>query len=98
MKKRKSSGALQSHDPATLRPLNAPRPIRVRTGSGGRPRVLYMRGGSRRVAQIREIWQVDDEWWREPISRRYATLVLEDGLTVTLYRDLLTGKWYLQEG
>jgi hypothetical protein len=57
-----------------------------------------MRGGSRRVAQIREIWQVDDEWWREPISRRYATLVLEDGLTVTLYRDLLTGKWYLQEG
>lgn len=87
-----------SYDPTTLRPLNAPRPIRVRSGAGGRPQILYMKGGPRRVAQIREIWQIDDEWWRDPVSRRYGTLVLEDGLTVTVYRDLITGQWYLQEG
>jgi hypothetical protein len=57
-----------------------------------------MKGGPRRVARIREIWQIDDEWWRDPVSRRYATLILEDGLTATVYRDLMTGRWYLQEG
>ena len=57
-----------------------------------------MKGGCRRVIQIQEIWQIDDEWWREPISRRYGTLVLDDDTTVTVYRDLMTGRWYLQEG
>ncbi|MFO8174974.1 MAG: hypothetical protein ACQET1_00915 [Gemmatimonadota bacterium] len=95
---KKSTGGPRKHDPAALRPLNAPRPVRVRTGSGGRPTYLHLKRGARKVVQIREIWQIDDEWWREPISRRYATLVLEDGLTVTIYRDLLTGQWYLQEG
>jgi hypothetical protein len=50
------------------------------------------------VQQILEIWQIDDEWWRERISRRYATLALEDGQTVTVFRDLITMGWYLQEG
>ncbi len=81
-----------------LRPLNAPRPLRVRTGRGGRPRLLYLKGGMRKVRQILEIWQVDDEWWRDPISRRYARLALEDGRIVTVYRDLIRRRWYLQEG
>lgn len=91
----------QNHDPRNsrlLRPLNTPRPLRVRTGAGGRPRVLYLKGGPRRVERILEIWQVDDEWWREEVSRRYATLVLEDGKTLTVYRDLLHGRWYVQGG
>lgn len=82
----------------TLRPLNPPRPLRVKTGDGGRPVVLYLGRRARRVRQILEIWQIDDEWWREGISRRYATLVTEDGRTLTVYRDLLEGEWYLQEG
>ena len=81
----------------TLRPLNMPRPLRVRTGEGGRPRFLYLKGCVGRVQSILEIWQVDDEWWRDPISRRYARLVLEDGKVVTVYKDLLTRRWYLQE-
>lgn len=83
-------------DPHALQPLNLPRPLRVRTGSGGRPCLLYLQGGVRRVRHILEIWQVDDEWWRNPISRRYARLVLEDGRIVTVYRDLLTRRWFLQ--
>jgi hypothetical protein len=50
------------------------------------------------VGQILEIWQIDDEWWRERISRRYATLALDDGQIVTVFRDLVTERWYLQEG
>ena len=82
----------------SLRSLNVPRPIRVRTGSGGRPLSIRLGGRERRVLQILEIWQIDDEWWRERISRRYATLVLEGGRTMTVFRDLVTGCWYLQEG
>jgi hypothetical protein len=95
---KKSSGDLPKSDPTALRPLNVPRPIKVQTGAGGRPISLHFRRRTRRVEQILEVWQVDDEWWRNRISRRYATLVLEDGLTVAVYRDLLTGRWYLQEG
>ena len=87
---------MNTSDTQTLHPLNTPRPIGVRTGKGGRPRFLYLGGEARRVQQILEIWQVDDEWWRDPISRRYARLALEDGRLVTVYKDLLGGRWYIQ--
>jgi hypothetical protein len=84
--------------PQPLRPLNLPRLIRVRTGAGGRPFAIRLDGGEKKVGQILEIWQIDDEWWRERISRRYATLALDEGQIVTVFRDLVTGRWYLQEG
>jgi hypothetical protein len=84
--------------PQSLRQLNVPRPLRVQTGAGGRPLSIHLKGKERRVRQILEVWQIDDEWWRERISRRYATLALEDGQTVTVFRDLITMGWYLQEG
>ena len=84
--------------PQALRPLNVPRFLRVRTGSQGRPLAIHLEEGEKRVKQILEIWQIDDEWWREKISRRYAILALQDGQIVTVFRDLVTGRWYLQEG
>lgn len=84
--------------PQTLRPLNVPRSVRVRTTAGGRPLSIRLGGRERRIRQILEIWQIDDEWWRQRISRRYATLVLEGGQTMTVFRDLVTGRWYLQGG
>jgi len=89
---------MKKHPPQALRPLNVPRPIRVRTGAGGRPFAIRLERGEKRVGQILEIWQIDDEWWRERISRRYATLALDDGQIVTVFRDLVTERWYLQEG
>lgn len=84
--------------PPALRPLNVPRPLRVRTGAQGRPLSIRLKEGEKRVKQILEIWQIDDEWWRKEVSRRYAALALEDGQMVTVFRDLVTGQWYLQEG
>ena len=44
-----------------------------------------------------ENWRIDDEWWRErPVSRVYYSLLLEEGRTVTVYRDLVRGKWWRQ--
>jgi len=50
----------------------------------------------RPVAAVIEVWRVDDEWWRQPISRRYVEVVLEGGRHVVLYEDLNTGDWYIQ--
>ena len=83
--------------PRALRPLNVPHPIRVRTGAGGRPLAIRLKEGEQRVGQILEVWQIDDEWWREPISRRYANVTMENGQILTVFRDLLNGRWYLQE-
>ena len=48
------------------------------------------------VESIIEIWRVDDEWWREPISRRYVEVILEGGKHVVLYEDLTTCGWFMQ--
>ena len=45
---------------------------------------------------VRERWRIDDEWWRDLISREYYALVLEDGRPVVLFRDLVAGGWYGQ--
>ena len=49
------------------------------------------------VAAILEIWRVEDEWWRQPISRRYVEVVLQGGRHVVLYEDLSTGDWFMQK-
>jgi len=49
------------------------------------------------VEAIGEIWRVDDEWWRQPISRRYFDVVLEGGGHVVLFEDLTTNQWWIQK-
>ena len=71
-----------------LQPLASPRPVRVRTDRRSRPRAVRLRGRWRGVETIRESWRIDEEWWRQPASRRYYALVLEGGLPVTVYREL----------
>jgi hypothetical protein len=50
-----------------------------------------------RVADILEVWRIDDEWWRTPITRRYVDVVLEGGAHVVLFEDLHTGAWFVQQ-
>ena len=51
------------------------------------------------VTSINDIWQVDDEWWRErPISRRYYQITTQDDRRLTIYRDQLNAQWYWQKG
>ncbi|MDH5590860.1 MAG: hypothetical protein OEZ65_06840 [Gemmatimonadota bacterium] len=89
-------------DPASahqrLRALGRPQPVEVRTDDHGEPCFVRLRGRpARRVEAIRERWRIDDEWWREAISREYRAVVLDDGAALTLYEDLLTGSWYVQK-
>lgn len=67
----------------------AGRPISIRLHEGQRPRTS-------RVSSIRSVWKVNRWWWRGPeheISRVYFELLLEDGKTVTVFRDLVNSRW-----
>ena len=76
-----------------LRPLNQPRPVSVETDGHGAPIAIDRRA----VEAVIETWRVEDEWWRpQPVSRAYWRLLLEDGRTVDVYRDVLRGRWYRQ--
>jgi len=48
------------------------------------------------VEVVGEVWRIDDEWWRRPISRRCIEVILEGGKHVVLFEDLTTGEWWMQ--
>jgi hypothetical protein len=87
-----------------LKPLGSPqRAARVLVDEAGEPVAVVAARGTRgrgarpkRVAAVRERWRIDDEWWRQPLSREYLAVVLEDGRPVTLYLDRIEGGWWVQ--
>jgi hypothetical protein len=51
--------------------------------------VVVVLGQRRAVEAVLETWRIDDEWWRTTlVSRVYWRLLLEDGRTIDVYRDL----------
>lgn len=80
-----------------FRPLNRPQPLRVDADEQGRPIAVWVSGRRYAVEAVLDTWRIDDEWWREqPVSRVYFSLLLENGQTVTLHRDLPSGTWWKQ--
>ena len=81
----------------SLRALNAPQPVEVRSASDDRPAAVRLKRAWRAVAEITDTWRIDDEWWRErPVSRVYYRLALEDGTAVVVFRDLVDDTWSRQ--
>lgn len=62
----------------------------------GDPLSITLNHTRKRVVRVQNTWRIDDEWWREEVSRRYCELQLENGSIVTVFRDLVSGKWYRQ--
>ena len=79
-----------------LRPLNRARPIRVEADESDEPQAVVLGRERLAVAAVQNRWRIDDEWWRKEVSRLYFSLLLEDGRTLTIYRDLVTGRWSQQ--
>ena len=48
------------------------------------------------VAETLKRWRVAQEWWKSPVEREYFQVRIESGTVCELYRNLLTGVWYLQ--
>ena len=62
----------------------------------GRPKAVKYRTRLLQVKEVLNIWRIDDEWWRNPISRLYYTVELTSGARFTMFQDLITGHWYRQ--
>ena len=111
MKKRQPG----SHQPISYRSLNYPAPVTVTEDGQARPLSISLppasprtrtqagrdrsRAQTLRINSIEDVWQVDDEWWREkPISRKYYRVVTENDRHFTIFRDQTNGTWYRQQG
>jgi hypothetical protein len=80
-----------------VRSLNLPQPVAVRVDAqSGLPYALRERQQWRKIERIQDMWHVDDEWWREPISRRYIQVVLRGGTLRTLFHDRINDRWFTQ--
>ncbi len=89
-----------------LRALNVPQPVHVVVNDDGLPTTVasetpdhVIQGNGpihRTIEEILEVWRIDDEWWRQPLTRRYLDVVLAGGSHVILFQDLHTGEWFLQ--
>ncbi len=60
------------------------------------PKTIWLDETLRTVDVIRELWEIEDEWWRDHIARRYFDVILDGGKHLVIYQNRLTGKWYAQ--
>jgi hypothetical protein len=60
------------------------------------PQAFVWREQSHPVQAVAKRWRVDIEWWQQRVWREYFKVTTQTGLLVIIYRDLLTGSWYLQ--
>ena len=80
-----------------IRPLNPPVPIVVREDEHQRPETVVLGRNRLRVENTEDQWEIDEEWGRaRPTSRAYYHVLLEDGQTLTIFRDAVSGRWYQQ--
>jgi hypothetical protein len=61
-----------------------------------RPIAFLYKSGKEGVEEICEQWRVSREWWRKGTDREYFRVRTVRGIVCEMYRDLLTGAWYLQ--
>lgn len=91
-----------------LRAVNGPRPAVVELDESGSPTKIEMRSAECVVRKgdvrepvtidaVRETWRIDDEWWREPITRMYYEVLLQDGARLVLFVDLVNKEWFVQK-
>ncbi len=51
------------------------------------------------IESIEERWEDEEFWWRDnPVVRVTYQVRLEDGQQLTVFKNLLTGGWYWQDG
>jgi hypothetical protein len=88
--------AAQVDEAGAIRLLNQPQPLAVEADERDLPRWVGVGISRQRVTRIVDVWRIDDEWWRTPLSRRYFLVALDDGVVRTLFHDLIGGGWYAQ--
>ncbi len=79
---------LRESGEAEAEALDAPIAVRVEADAGW-PIALVERGVPRAVESVEDIWRIEDEWRRTPVSRTYFEVLLEDGRRLSIFHDHL---------
>lgn len=79
----------------TLRPLMPPRPVAVSIAHG-EPDALWDGAEPVGIEAIQDRWAVSDEWWRDPIRRRYYRVRTAARAIRTIYYDAVGHGWFEQ--
>ena len=83
--------------PGDIRSLNEPTALPVKISDDGLLIALKLRGRWLNVESVPDRWRIDDEWWREqPVSRMYYECMVDGGIRVTVFQDLIREHWYWQ--
>src|SRR2546430_16104536 len=82
-----------------LRSLNPPHRVAVEVDAKGQPIGMRDVGCEMRrpVEAVGEVWRIEYEWWRQPISRRCGEGGFEVGGTAVLFEVLTTGAWSMHD-
>ena len=70
--------------------------LEVKENTDHRPISFLHKGRKESVEEICEQWRVSREWWKSAVDREYFRVRTVRGIICEMYRDLLTGAWYLQ--
>jgi hypothetical protein len=70
--------------------------LEVEEGVQTEPAAFLYKGKREKVGETLRQWRVVQGWWRRPVEREYFQVRTESGTVCDLYRNLLTGVWYLQ--
>jgi hypothetical protein len=64
---------------------------------GDRPAGFVWQGVSHPVLDVCNRWRIHTRWWEpgETIWREYLKVTTDTGLLCLLYRDLISGGWFL---
>jgi hypothetical protein len=81
--------------PDQLRSLNQPRPLHIQVEQG-RPVAVIDNSKRHQISSIQDTWIIEDEWWRQPISRQYFSVLLSNGQSRTIYHDRIANTWFAQ--
>lgn len=80
-----------------LRAVNEPAPVTVEVDEFGLPTTAGRPDGqTAQIESVNETWRIDDEWWRQIISRQYFEVIMEGGKRMVLFQNLLNGEWFAQ--
>jgi hypothetical protein len=91
-----SNSKLKTQNPKLKESPYDPEGIEVVAAPGGEPKAVRVRKRHLQVKGIVNMWRIDEEWWRRPVSRLYFSVEFSNGARMTIFHDLETGQWYRQ--
>ena len=75
--------------------LEKPEELKVTANFEGTPVTIARDGKTERVSRIYQQWQATEQLFDQDIPKNYFRIRTSRGATYDIYRDTISGTWYL---